>query len=881
MQQHLTFGEPHVAKTLAILVPRKDLQTQPLMLHYILPLENLGISRNNIIAFSLDYLPNGKAPISTVIRPCLKQLELAIQALNIKTILCCDANYFKPLCKVAKSDVHYGYPKPTIWKDITGFISTNYRQLFYKPEVNQKIVFSLKAVANHLQNLPGMFCTKVLEEVSYPASYKEINKELKRLRKLPTLTCDIETYSLQIDKAGLASVAFGETKHKGISFWVNDFYAARELLHKFFKSYTGKLIFHGGSFDAKIIIWELFMSHPRDIKGMLEGLHTIFQNYEDTKTLAYLALNSTAGNSLKLKDLAFEFAGNYALDDIIDLSKIRPAEILKYNLTDACATWYVYEKYRPVVMQEQKDVYKKLFLPALKVITQMELVGMPMNLGQVLNVEHELDDICRTHHEAIKVHPLIKEVTWLLRDKEAIKANKKLKKLRKSRDDFLSFEFNPGSHPQLATLFHEHMKLKIINTTDTGNPSTDGKTLSSHIEHLKQKQPVDQNAIDLVSHIAELGAASKILDTFIPAFKNNTVIKEGWNYLHGSFNLGGTKSGRLSSSDPNLMNIPNTGGQNALDSSAQYAKAIKTCFQAPPHIAEDNKYGWLTVGADFHSLEDVISALLTKDPNKLAVYVDGYDGHCLRAHSYFPDRMPDITQELMGVKAIANRVLIINSIINRYPVLRQLAKGPTFALTYMGTWKTLVKNFGLTIKEAKQIEINYHELYQVADEWVLQQLIKAQTTGYVELAFGLRLRTPILPQVILESIRTLPSEAYKEMKTAANALGQSYGLLNSHSANLFMQRVWDSQYAHIVLPTAHIHDAQYYFIENSIDCLKWVNDNLIECMEWNELAPIQHPVVKVSATLEVYYPHWGSGVKIPNRANYQQIKEALKPLNDI
>ena len=870
MQQHLVFGESKASFDLALLIPKKDFNKQALLEHYIQPLADLDI--HNILALSLDYLPNGKAPVGTVIRPCLEQTEKVLTALGIKTVLCCDAAYFKPLCKVSKTEPFYGYCKKTIWNNISGFVCPNYRQLFYKPEAQEKITLSLKAVNHHFKDLPSLFSGTILEQCRYPSTYKEIQTELHRLKQIPKLTCDIETYSLQLDKASLASIAFAEDKNKGSAFWINDNMVARELLREFFKEYTGKLIFHGGTFDAKVLIWELFMSHPRDIKGMLRGLDVLFRNLEDTRILSYLALNSTAGISLKLKDLAFEYTGNYALDDITDLTKIPPADVLKYNLTDACATWYVYNKYRPQVMSTQKNVYKTLFLPALKVLTQMELVGLPMNLGQVLNLEHQLDDICRTHRQGIETHPYIEEFSWTLRDREAEKANKKLKKLRKTRDDFTDFRFNPASHPQLAGLLHDYLKLEIINTTDADNPSTDAKTLDAHIEHLKRATPVDQKAIDLIEHIRELSAASKILDTYIPAFKNKSISKDGWAYLHGSFNLGATKSGRQSSSDPNLTNIPATG--------TDYAKAVKKCFQTPPHVGADNPYGWIMTGADYNSLEDMISALLTKDPNKLAVYTDGYDGHCLRAHSYFSNQLQEISQELLNVQEVAERVQIINSIEDRYPDIRQRSKGPTFALTYMGTWKTLVKNFGLTIKEAKQIETNYHELYKVADQWVKDKIKKAQKTGYVELAFGLRLRTPILPKVILDDLRTLPREAHKEVKTAANALGQSYGLLNTHSANLFMQRVWDSPFRYVVLPTVQIHDSQYYMIENSLRCLHWVNTNLIECMEWNELEPIQHPSVKLGASLEVFYPDWGSSTKIPNRATVPQIVDALKPLNE-
>ena len=80
----------------------------------------------------------------------------------------------------------------------------------------------------------------------------------------------------------------------------------------------------------------------------------------------------------------------------------------------------------------------------------------------------------------------------------------------------------------------------------------------------------------------------------------------------------------------NLQQIPATG--------SKYAKLIKSCFQAPK--------GWLWVGLDYASLEDHISALVTKDPNKLKVYTDEYDGHCLRAYSYWKNLMPDITAQL-------------------------------------------------------------------------------------------------------------------------------------------------------------------------------------------------------------------------------------------
>jgi DNA polymerase-1 len=856
MLSHISFGEGK--KTLAILIPTPDFDSALLKKHYIEPLEQHGIPRKNVIAFNLEANDQGKFLVSTT-KPHLKQIGKVVKQLRIKDILVCNPNYFKTLCKVSKSDPHYGYPMPTLWPGTMGFICPNYRALFHNPNMQGKIDFSLKAVTSHINRTGGMFDEQILTNCTYPGTDKEIIAALDHMATRPELSCDIEAHSLMVNKAGLATICFAEDQHTGIAFPVGENRTIRHYLKQFFSDYTGKLIFHGSPYDCKVIIWELFMEHPRDISGMLEGLHIMFRNLEDTKILAYLALNSTTRTSLRLKDLAFEYTGNYALDDMENIEQYSLNELLTYNMTDGVGTWYVHDLYRDTVRQQQENIYQEIFLPALKTITQMELCGVPINLGRVLTTEHELDDIARKHYKAIMDNPIIADVTDKLRELQAINANKKLKILVKTADDFLDFNFNPNSHQQLAYLLHKHLDLPVLGYTDTGQPSTKSKTLKALSKRIKNsKKWKGKGYITLIEHIIELHDVTKILTTFIPAFKNNSISKEGWEYLHGSFNLGTVISGRLSSSDPNLTNIPSTG--------TQYAKPVKECFQTPPHITDDNPYGWLMVGADFRSLEDMVSALQTKDPNKLKIYTDGYDGHCLRAYHYFGDRMPDIDP---------NSVASINSIEDKYPDLRQLSKSPTFLLTYMGTWKGLMKQFGFTKKMAQRIEANYHKLYAVSDEWVMDRIREAGKTGYLELAFGLRLRTPILPQVVLDS-DVIPYQAHKEIKTAGNALGQSYGLLNTRAANEFMQRVWDSRYATKILPCMQIHDSQYYIIENTLGCLKWVNDNLIECMEWNELEPIQHPTIKLGGKLEVYYPNWAKPIKIPNRQSLSQLKELLK-----
>lgn len=246
--------------------------------------------------------------------------------------------------------------------------------------------------------------------------------------------------------------------------------------------------------------------------------------------------------------------------------------------------------------------------------------------------------------------------------------------------------------------------------------------------------------------------------------------------------------------------------------------------------------------------------------------IDGYDGHSLRAYSYFPDDLNGVLNSVDG----------INSIEDDYPDLRQASKGPTFALTYGGTHYALIYQCGLAKEDAIRIESAYHEMYQVSDQWVNTKLHKASSDGYVTVAFGLRLRTPVLQQTLFENAQA-PYASMAEGRTAGNALGQSYGLLTNRAANEFMDRVRKSKYALSIRMIAQIHDAIYLLMENRVGCIEWVNANLIDCMKWQELPDIQHETVKLGAQTIVNYPSWESEIKIPNNANKRTILDILNP----
>lgn len=218
----------------------------------------------------------------------------------------------------------------------------------------------------------------------------------------------------------------------------------------------------------------------------------------------------------------------------------------------------------------------------------------------------------------------------------------------------------------------------------------------------------------------------------------------------------------------------------------------------------------------------------------------------------------------------------INSAVEKYKALRNKSKGPTFALTFQGTWKTLVKNIGFSEAEAKEIEANYHNLYQVSDLWVQDQTKQAAKVGYAVAAFGLRIRVPLLKQVVYGST-TMPHEAAAEARTLGNAIsGQSYGLLNNRAAVAFMQKVWASKYREDIKPVALIHDAIYLVIRDCVEVVDWVNRELIKAMEWQELPEIQHPTVKLGAALDIFWPSWATATTLPNGADQATILALCK-----
>ena len=573
--RHIVFREGMSTFPVSILIKPSNLHKRDITTYYIKPLVEQGMKEEEFIAWELKYDDKGKAPVKLIVS-YLETLLKAVKQVGSKYLLVADGAYFKKLTNERKTETAYGYVKPcTIkgYEDLQIILVPNFAGLFYNPAIQSKIDLGLNALATAYKQKPITIGKNALRDVTYikhddPMYFKRVQDALDYLKQFKKLTIDIEGFSLEFYKAGIGTISFSWDKHSAITIQVdydlfpftsNDvpFYGeqwdnqkVKALLKRFFMDYKGTSIYHNIGYDGKVLVYELFMGKDFfNYPGMMRGIETICRDFEDTKLITYLATNSCAGNTLGLKQNTHEFTGHYAQDDedIKDIRRIDLDPLMEYNAIDTCATFYLYEKYWDKMIDDlQQETYESIFKPSVKVIMQMELTGVPISMERVLEVEKELTGVRDGLHTKLKANPIIKKLWYVLRQKESDKAHAKWKKKTASIEDFNYVEFNPGSDQQLQILLHEVMGYDVIDKTKSGAPSSGGDTLKKHLA-----RATDPDEIVVLESLIGLGEVSILINTFINAFKNSSILKDdGWHYLHGNFNLGGTVSGRLSSSKP-------------------------------------------------------------------------------------------------------------------------------------------------------------------------------------------------------------------------------------------------------------------------------------------------------------------------------------------
>lgn len=794
--------------------------------------------------------------------PHWEHYEKELVKLGIKTLLVTDPDYFKHITGLKKTEAYLG-ERITTDNGLYVFFVPNYQAIFYNPEgTTAKIKIAMDSAVKHVTGVYVANGTDIIRDATYLYGQgdnylQDLKNMLVGLHKYPELTCDIETFSLKFYQAGIGSIGFAWNKHSGVAAYIGDDIEAIEVLAEFFVNYKGKLIFHNAAFDVTVLIYVLYMDYLTHHEGMLKGLD-VFKNIECTRIISYLATNSCAGNTLGLKAQSKEYTGNYA-EDVTDITKIRVPDLLKYNLIDCLATWFVKEKNEPIMIKDNQQSVYDTFMTWHVDIIQMQLTGMPLNKNRAIEVaaiiqgdfDKSLSDILQNKY-VVDMHN--QEVgLWV------IQRNNVLKKKRVTAEDYVD-KFNPNSAPQVAKLLFEVIGLPILEYTKAKEPAT-GKGVMKALLN----QTSDPDVIQLLKSLIDYKNSSKILEAFIPHFLDAPYCPISQShFLYGFFTLGGTVSGRLSSNSVNLQQLPSGG---------KYGALIKSCFQPPE--------GWLFVGLDFNALEAKIDALVSKDPAKLGVYTDGYDSHAFAAYYYFPELFPDI---VLGTEGNTGDLTLkeynaqqINRIVVEYPKERGDSKPISFALQYGGTEFTLMRNSGFSKERAFAVVNNYKKLYAVSMAYRQKRIDMAARDGHAIVAFGLMVRTPVLKRSILGT-NTTTNAASEESRTLGNAITQSFCMLNNRAVSAVMTVVRNGKYRDKIKLCSQIHDASYYLVHNDPEVLRYLNDLIVAASYWQEFDELKHDVVKLGGDLDVFYPSWEVGHKIPNYATLSEIIQLGKDI---
>jgi len=416
---------------------------------------------------------------------------------------------------------------------------------------------------------------------------------------------------------------------------------------------------------------------PRDLvlaklKALLETKPVIGQNLKyDAKVLRRygIELNNIIFDSMlaaylldpegrkDLNELARRYLGHSVMDfseleaERMDLVPIEQAA--RYSVADAEAVLRLKEKMLPELRSKnQEKLFYEIELPLINVLIEMELKGILLDKEILREQAKELETLA----------------TQLLHDIFRLAGQ----------------DFNPNSPKQVAYVLFEKLKLPVLRKTKTG-PSTDAYVL----QELAGLHPLPEKLLAY----REL---EKLLSTYVK--KLPEYINPRTGRVHTTFQQHVTVTGRLSSTDPNLQNIPvrtELGGQ------------IRKAFVAPP--------GRVLIGADYSQIELRVLAHLSEDPGLIGAFERDEDVHARTAATIF-----NIPIESVG------------------PRERRIAKMINFGLSYGMTGYGLAQRTGLSRSEAEKFIKNYFEKYPGVRAYMERVVQEAEEKRYLETLLGRR-----------------------------------------------------------------------------------------------------------------------------------------------
>jgi DNA polymerase-1 len=563
------------------------------------------------------------------------------------------------------------YKEPDLRKVTELFEELEFRNLSARIladySVGQQQVLPTESKPDHFQgNLftaveqnPEIKSTDGLKTIgSAPYKYSLINDEksikelVKQLMKLGEFCFDTETTgidALEVEIVGLA-ISFKATEAYYIPFPADQFQTQSrlELFRQVFENPDIQKIGQNLKYDIQVI-----GRYGIQVKGSL--FDTMLAHYlidaDSRHNLDLLAARYLSYKMVPITSLIGEKGA-----DQKNMRSLDPEEIRDYACEDADITYQLKEiLYNELIQNDLLDVYKKIEGPLIPVLADMERQGIRMDASSLVEFASELrTDILRLEDEILKISGI---------------------------------QFNVGSPKQLGEVLFDHLK---IDPNAKKTKSKQYSTSEDVLSKLSGKHPI----IDL---ILEYRGLRKLLNTYVDTLPD--LVNSRTGKIHTSFSQAVAATGRLSSVNPNMQNIPIR---------AERGRELRKTF-----VPTNSEYTFLS--ADYSQVELRLMAHMSGDENMIAAFNRNEDIHTATAAAIHNIPLENVTRDL-----------------------RNAAKTANFGIIYGISSFGLSQRLNISRREARILIDGYFRSYPKIKEYMDNSIEIARSKGYVSTIFGRR-----------------------------------------------------------------------------------------------------------------------------------------------
>ena len=500
--------------------------------------------------------------------------------------------------------------------------------------------------------LPTKSTAKTIEhDYQLVETQKQINSLIQLLNENDVFSFDTETSGLDVYSSEIIGMSFSVKAHE--AYYVvmpYGFEKTKHVLELFAPLFSDKgktLVGQNIKFDMSVL-----SRYGISLKNKL--FDTMLAHYlidpEQRHNMDYLADVYLNYDTIRIEELIGKGKSQ------ISMRMVPIGQLKEYAAEDADITYQLYEVFKPILAENQLNrLFEEIEMPLVEVLSTMECNGVKIdseNLRQIS--EQQAKDIQEIENQIY---------------------------------ENVGKRFNIGSPKQLGDVLFDDLKIKAPSKkTKSGQYPTGEEVLQKIV-----------NAHPVVPMILDWRGLSKLKSTYVDALPE--LINPVDGLVHTSYNQAVTATGRLSSANPNLQNIPVR---------TDKGKEIRKAF-----VPRDENH--ILLAADYSQIELRIITHLSGDPAMTEAFREGLDIHAATASRVYGIKLEDVTKDM-----------------------RRRAKAVNFGIIYGMSAFGLAERLGISRLEAAEIIRNYFREYAGIQEYINKNIEFAKQNGYVETMFGRR-----------------------------------------------------------------------------------------------------------------------------------------------